>query len=140
MTKTMKNAIKIRSRLKNVLIKLDLTILVSLKNRDKSLYKIVKKKQKRVWSKINSKLVSVNEKFRQTIQPYFFDKGNFPNKKMIAEKKTGYFHTIENYLRLKTIGHSINVTKTLYLKPSINSSLRSSKIIGALNLLTLGVH
>ena len=48
MTKTMKNAIKIRSRLKNVLIKLDLTILVSLKNRDKSLYKIVKKKQKRV--------------------------------------------------------------------------------------------
>ena len=59
---------------------------------------------------------------------------------MIAEKKTGYFHTIENYLRLKTIGDSINVTKTLYLKPSIISSLRSSKIIGALNLLTLGVH
>ena len=48
MTKTMKNAIKIRSRLKSVLIKLDLTILVSLKNTDKSLYKIVKKKQKTV--------------------------------------------------------------------------------------------
>ena len=48
MTKTMKNAIKIRSRLKYVLIKLDLTILVSLKNTDKSLYKIVKKKQKTV--------------------------------------------------------------------------------------------
>ena len=47
---------------------------------------IVKKDYKRLFSKVNPKLVSGNENVWRTIKPYFSDKGNFSNKVMISEK------------------------------------------------------
>ena len=118
MTKTLRKAIMIRSRLKNRFHKTrsDENWLL-YKTQINLCTKLLRKTKKDYFSKLNPKLVSGNKNFWRTIKPYFFDKGNFSNKIIISEKDC----IVSDDRRLSEIfnQHFINITKTLDLKPRI---------------------
>ena len=124
MTKTLRKAIMIRSRLKNRFHKTrsDKNWLL-YKTQRNLCTKLLRKTKKDYFSKLNPKLVLGNKNFWRTIKPYFSDKGNFSNKIMISEKDCIVFDN----RRLSEIfnEHFINITKTLDLKPSIISTTTS---------------
>ena len=106
--------------------------------------KLLRKTKKDYFSKINPKLVSGNNFFRRNIKPYFSDKSNFSNIKMISEKDC----VVSDDRRPSGIfnEHFIDIAETLDLKPSIflplqvfPKLLKLLKIIAALkNLIETG--
>ena len=124
MTKTLRKAIMIRSRLKSCFNK-------TRSDKNWSLYKtqrnfrtkLLRKTKKDYFSNVNAKLVSDNKSSWRTIKPYFSDKGNFSNKIMISEKD--YIVSDDRILSEIFNTHFINITKTLDLKPSIISTNKS---------------
>ena len=110
MTKTLRKAIMIRSRLKNRFHKTrpDENWLL-YKTQRNLCTKLLRKTKKDYFSKLNPKLVSGNKNFWRTIKPYFSDKGNFSNEIMISEKDC----IVSDNRRLSEIfnEHFINITK-----------------------------
>ena len=123
-TKTLRKAIMIRSRLK-------IRINKTRSDENWTLYKtqkdfstkLLRKTKKDHFSKINPKLVSDNKIFWRTIKPYFSNKSNFSNKIMISKKDC----IVSDDKRLPEIFNTsfINNTNILDLKPSIISSNNS---------------
>ena len=97
MTNTFRKAMIIRSRLKVVFIKPNLTKAGYLCT------KLLRKTTKDYFSKVNTKRVSDDKIFWRTIKTYFSDKGNSSNKIMISEKDC-----IEDHLR-----HLMNILSIL---------------------------
>ena len=125
MTKTLRKAIVIRSRLQNRFNKTRSVENWTLyKTQMKFCTKLVSKTKKDYFSKVNPKFVSNNENFWRNIRPYFSDKGNFSNKIMISEKD----YIVSDDRRLSEIfnTHFINITKALDLKSSIISANKSA--------------
>ena len=124
MTKTLRKAIMIRSRLKNRFNKTKSDENWTLyKTQRNFCTKLLRKTKKDYFSKVNPKLVYDNKNFWRTIKPHFSDKGNFSNKIMISEKDC----IVSDDGRLSEIldTHFINITKTLDPKPSIISTNKS---------------
>ena len=118
MTKTLRKAIMIRSRLKNRFNKTRSHENWSLYKTQKNFYIIVEKDLKELFFEGKPKTYIGPKIFWRTIEPYFSGKGNFSNT--ILEK-------VFDDKRLSEIfnEHFINITITLDLKPSIISSTTS---------------
>ena len=127
MTKELRKAIMLRSKLKNIFNKNKINFSWQKYKHQRNLcLNLLRKTKKQYFAKLNVKDVADNKLFWENVKPYFSDKG--PNSTKITPFEKDIIITDEKQIANIMNDHFVSITKKLSLKPSIFSKNSKSDI------------
>ena len=129
MTKELRKAMMLRSKLKNILNKNKTHFNWQKYKQRNFCLNLLRKTKKQYFAKLNVKDVADNKLFWKNVKPYFSDKGSNSAKITLVEKDK--IITDEKQVANIMNEHFVSITKKLSLKPSISSKNSNSDVFHA---------